>query len=93
MGAHARSGGVHFLWLVCVCVCPSGCRKTAGGPLKKGFSVHRGESRIELRGLKLGGEAMRGAVPCLSADLTPHAVKTLYPAGFENGEAVRAATG
>ena len=30
---------------------------------------------------------MRGAVPCLSADLTTHAVKTLYPVGFENGEA------
>ena len=30
---------------------------------------------------------MRGAVPCLSADLTTHAVKTLYSAGFENGEA------
>ena len=30
---------------------------------------------------------MRGAVPCLSADLTTHAVKTLYHVGFENGEA------
>ena len=30
---------------------------------------------------------MRGAVPCLSADLTTHAVKTLHPVRFENGEA------
>ena len=34
---------------------------------------------------------MRGAVPCPSADLTTHAVKTLYPVGFENGEAPRRA--
>ena len=34
---------------------------------------------------------MRGAVPCPSADLTTHAVKTLYPAGFQNGEAPRRA--
>ena len=30
---------------------------------------------------------MRGAVPCLSADLTTHAVKTFHPAGLQNGEA------
>ena len=43
------------------------------------MGVHRGESRNELRGFKVGGLlAMRGAVPCLSADLTTHAVKKLY---------------
>ena len=30
---------------------------------------------------------MLGAVPCLSADLTTHAVKILHPVGFENGKA------
>ena len=30
---------------------------------------------------------MRGAVPCLSADLTTHAVKTFHPLGVENGKA------
>ena len=37
---------------------------------------------------------MRGAAPCLSADLATHAALTnLCPVEFENGEAVRAATG
>ena len=30
---------------------------------------------------------MHGAVSCLSADLTTHAVPKLNPAGFENGKA------
>ena len=30
---------------------------------------------------------MRGTVPCLSADLTTHAVQNLTPVGFENEKA------
>ena len=58
-GAHARSGGVHFLWpLLCVCVrvCVRVCGSQSGGwSFKKKLRVRRGESRNELRGLKLGG--------------------------------------
>ena len=57
--------------------------------LRERLRVCRGEARNQLRGLKEGGSARRGAGPCLSADLTSHAVKrTLHPVvGFENGEA------
>ena len=39
----------------------------------------RGEARNQLRGLKEGGSARRGAILCLSADLTTHAVHNLLP--------------
>ena len=29
VGVHARTGGIHFLWVFCVCVCPSVCTKVA----------------------------------------------------------------
>ena len=57
--------------------------------LRERLRVCRGEARNQLRGLKEGGSARRGAMLCLPADLTPHAVqRTLHPVvGFENGEA------
>ena len=55
------------------------CRKTAVGPSKKGASACRGEARNQLRGLREGGQAMRGAMLCLSADLTTHAVYNFSP--------------
>ena len=54
---------------------------------KSELSVRLGESRNQLRGLKVGGEAMCGAVPCPSAGLTTHAVQTLNSAGLENAKA------
>ena len=42
--------------------------------LRERLRVCRGEARNQLRGLKEGGSARRGAGPCLSADLTTHAV-------------------
>ena len=46
--------------------------------LRERLRVCRGEARNQLRGLKEGGSARRGAMLCLSADLTTHAgsVKT-----------------
>ena len=45
--------------------------------------VCRGEARNQLRGLKEGGSARRGAMLCLSADLTTHALplfkQAFYP--------------
>ena len=64
-----QGGFISYAYFVCVSVC---C-KTAVYFLKKSAIVCRGESRNEIRGLELGGSAMRGAVPCLSADLTSHA--------------------
>ena len=61
------------------------------GPSKNGLRerlrVCRGWSRKQLRGLKKGGSARRGAMLCLPADLTSHAfnVSTAHPVGFENG--------
>ena len=46
-------GGFSFLYLYFLCL--SVAARMAVGPSKKMFSVHRGESRNELRGLKLGG--------------------------------------
>ena len=70
-GGTCAFGGVHFVEPVLpVCVRVFACHKLAVGPSKKMLSSHRGESRNELRGLKSGGYAMCGAVPCLSADLT-----------------------
>ena len=42
--------------------------------LRERLRVCRGGSRNQLRGLKEGGSARRGAVPCLPADLTTHAI-------------------
>ena len=77
-------------------VCPNSvsmrvCRKMTVGPSKIGLRerlrVCRGEARNQLRGLKEGGSARRGAMLCLPADLTSHAfnVSTAHPVGFENG--------
>ena len=55
------------------------CYKTAVGVengLLERLRVCRGGSRNQLRGLKEGGLAMRGAMLCLPADLTSHAVST-----------------
>ena len=66
------------------------CYKTAVGVengLLERLRVCRGEARNQLRGLKEGGSARRGAMLCLPADLTSHAfnVSTAHPVGFENG--------
>ena len=53
------------------------CYKTAVGVengLLERLRVCRGEARNQLRGLKEGGSARRGAMLCLPADLTSHAV-------------------
>ena len=61
------------------------------GPSKFGLCerlrVCRGGSRNQLRGLKKGGSAMRGAMLCLPADLTPTPFQRFngLPLGFENG--------
>ena len=68
---------------VCVCV----CRRMTVGPSKIGLRerlrVCRGEARNLLRGLKEGGSARRGAMLCLPADLTSHALphfkQAIYP--------------
>ena len=68
-------------------VCVRVCRRTAVGPSKNGLRerlrVCRGEARNQLRGLKEGGSARRGAMLCLSADLTTHALplfkQAFYP--------------
>ena len=56
--------------------CPKSvcCYKTAVGVengLRERLRVCRGGSRNQLRGLKEGGSARRGAMLCLPADLTP----------------------
>ena len=66
------------------------CHKTAVGVengLRERLRVCRGGSRNQLRGLKEGGSARRGAMLCLPADLTSHAfnVSTAHPVGFKNG--------
>ena len=64
---------------------------TVGPPkigLRERLRVCRGGSRNQLRGLKEGGSARRGAMLCLPADLTSHAVSTshpVHPVGFKNG--------
>ena len=60
-------------------VCLSARTKTAVGPSKKRLHACRGEPRNQLHGLKEGGQAMRGAMLCLSADLTTHAVYNFSP--------------
>ena len=56
VGVHAHTWWIHFLWLVCLSVCLSDvAAKVAVGHSKKSVSFHRGESRNELRGLKVGG--------------------------------------
>ena len=55
------------------------CYKTAAGVengLRERLCVCRGGSRNQLRGLKEGGSARRGAMLCLPADLTSHAIST-----------------
>ena len=51
--------------------------------LRERLRVCRGEARNQLRGLKEGGSARRGAMLCLSADLTTHALplfkQAFYP--------------
>ena len=74
-----EQGGFNLHRLICPSVCLCVCRKTAVGPSEKSATVFRGESRNALCGLKLGGSDMRGAVPCLSADLTTHAVYDFSP--------------
>jgi len=74
-GAHARSGFGGDPFPVADSVCVRACHEMAVGPSKKKSRVRRGGSRNELRGLKLGGYVIRGAVPCLSADLTTHVVQ------------------
>ena len=56
-----REGSISYGYFACVCVRAVAARM-AVGPSKKSASACRGESRNELRGLKLGGYAMRGAV-------------------------------
>ena len=81
-------GGFDLHSLICLSVCC--CHKTAAGVengLRERLRVCRGGSRNQLRGLKEGGSARRGAMLCLPADLTSHAfnVSTAHPVGFENG--------
>ena len=66
-----QGGFISYSYFGCLCAVAA---RMAVGPSKKSATVCRGESRNELCGLKLGGSAMRGAVPWLSADLTTHAV-------------------
>ena len=61
-----------------VCVSQNGSFFFENG-LRERLRVCRGEPRNPLRGLKEGGQAMRGAMLCLSADLTTHAVYNFSP--------------
>ena len=83
-----RGDSISYGYFVCVWVCPSVCTKVTVPFSKKRLHACHGESRNQLRGLREGAQARRGAVPCLSADLTTHAVqRTFHPVEFENGEA------
>ena len=86
VGVHARMGGfISYSYFVCVSVLKWQFR--SAGYIrwiitfqKKVFKLlPSGESRNQLRGLKEGGRAMRGAMLCLSADLTTHAVYNFTP--------------
>ena len=73
---------------VCVCLCVVTKQPLVSkNGLRERLRVCRGGSRNQLRGLKEGGSARRGAMLCLPADLTSHAfnVSTAHPVGFENG--------
>ena len=82
VGVYARTEGGHFLYPFCPYVCVSFVkRQFTFDPLDKKWlrerlRVCRGEARNQLRGPKEGGSARRGAMLCLSADLTTHAVST-----------------
>ena len=55
--------------------------------LRERLRVCRGEARNQLRGLKEGGSARRGAMLCLPADLTSHALphfkQAFYPVLYD----------
>ena len=82
-----RVGSIYIGYFVRVsvvcCLLSVVCHKMTVGPSKIGLRerlrVCRGGSRNQLRGLKEGGSARHGAVPCLSADLTTHAVYNFSP--------------
>ena len=80
VGVYARTEGGHFLYPFCPCVCVCVVKQplVSKNGLRERLRVCRGGSRNQLRGLKEGGSARRGAMLCLSADLTTHAgsVKT-----------------
>ena len=59
---------------VCLCVCVAEQPLVSKNGLRERLRVCRGEARNQLRGLKEGGSARRGAMLCLSADLTTHAI-------------------
>ena len=89
VGVYARTEGGHFLYPFCPSVCVRVVKQplVSKNGLRERLRVCRGGSRNQLRGLKEGGSARRGAMLCLSADLTSHAfnVSTAHPVGFENG--------
>ena len=68
---------------MCVCVCVVEQPLVSKNGLLERLRVCRGEARNQLRGLKEGGSARRGAMLCLSADLTTHALplfkQAFYP--------------
>ena len=66
--------GFNFHRLFCVSVADNMAVSFSKNGLRERLRVCRGGSRNLLRGLKEGGQAMRGAMLCLSADLTTHAV-------------------
>ena len=72
-------GGFNFLYLFCVSVAHRMAVSFSKKGLRERLRVCRGEPRNPLRGLKEGGQAMRGAMLCLSADLTTHAVYNFPP--------------
>ena len=82
-------GGFNLHSRVClsVCLCVAKQPLVSKNGLRERLRVCRGEARNQLRGLKEGGSARRGAMLCLPADLTSHAfnVSTAHPVGFENG--------
>ena len=59
---------------LCVCVSVVEQPLVSKNGLLERLRVCRGEARNQLRGLKEGGSARRGAMLCLPADLTTHAV-------------------
>ena len=84
-----QGGFISYGYFVCVSGFPAVVkRQFTFDPLDKKWlrerlRVCRGEARNQLRGLKEGGSARRGAMLCLSADLTTHALplfkQAFYP--------------
>ena len=72
-----RVGSIYIAENLCLSVTKQPLVSKIG--LRERLRVCRGGSRNQLRGLKEGGKAMRGAMLCLPADLTTHTDNNFSP--------------